>query len=221
MKIKRLNLDWKNVIQKLEKNHPLTTFETARICGVTHSTITQWIKHGKLNAYQTPGKHRRIYKDQLLKFLNLYQINIPTDLLQLLNETNHLSLAKHPEHISRSYPSNKQLLFIGCDTETTQMFADYAKEWDPKFEISEAKDFYEVGKQVGINPPKIIIIHIHGINDPTEIFQKIRADKGCKKTKIYILCKKLSLIEPMIKYSCDGVLTFPIDLNMLKKYFLS
>ena len=52
----------------------LTTFEASRICGVVHGTISKWIDEGKLAAYRTPGKHRRVRLVDMMVFLKLYNI---------------------------------------------------------------------------------------------------------------------------------------------------
>jgi excisionase family DNA binding protein len=54
-----------------------TTFEVGRICGVFHTTVINWINKGRLKAYTTPGKHRRIQKTDLLEFMKKFNIRIP------------------------------------------------------------------------------------------------------------------------------------------------
>ena len=62
------------VIEHLKRNRPLTTFEISKICGVTLPTVANWINQGKLIAYKTPGKHRRVSKEHLVLFMKLYEI---------------------------------------------------------------------------------------------------------------------------------------------------
>jgi excisionase family DNA binding protein len=57
-----------------------TTFEIARLCGVFHSTVARWIDNGKLKAYTTPGKHRRIVRADLVAFMHAHDMPIPPDL---------------------------------------------------------------------------------------------------------------------------------------------
>ena len=55
-----------------EKSHGksvFTTFEAAKICDVTPVTIQNWIDKGWLEAYRTPGGHRRVSREALLSFL--------------------------------------------------------------------------------------------------------------------------------------------------------
>jgi len=56
MKIKQSGIGWDQLLKHLRENRPLTTFEVSRICGVVHSTISNWIDGDKLNAYKTPRR---------------------------------------------------------------------------------------------------------------------------------------------------------------------
>ena len=55
--------------EKLHGKSVFTTFEAAKICDVTPVTIQNWIDKGWLEAYRTPGGHRRVSREALLSFL--------------------------------------------------------------------------------------------------------------------------------------------------------
>ena len=57
-----------------------TTFEVGDLCQVYHTTVINWINKGQLKAYKTPGKHRRILKEDLLRFMRQFGIHIPREL---------------------------------------------------------------------------------------------------------------------------------------------
>jgi excisionase family DNA binding protein len=46
----------------------LTTLDVARLCGVSRPTVVRWIEGGKLEAYRTPGGHRRVRQSALQTF---------------------------------------------------------------------------------------------------------------------------------------------------------
>jgi excisionase family DNA binding protein len=56
-----------------------TTFEVARLCGVFHTTVINWVNKGKLKARVTPGGHRRIPLSELVPFMKKYDMPVPTD----------------------------------------------------------------------------------------------------------------------------------------------
>lgn len=66
-------------VMKTEK--PLTTFQTAKICQVFHTTIINWVNQGILKAYYTPGGHRRIHPDDLIEFMRKHEMPIPQHFL--------------------------------------------------------------------------------------------------------------------------------------------
>jgi len=70
--------------RKLAKNlvprDLLTTEEAARLLQVTRVTIHRWLVKGKLKFTKTPGGHRRITRDELLRFAKEAGMFIPEQL---------------------------------------------------------------------------------------------------------------------------------------------
>jgi len=70
--------------RKLAKNiiprDLLTTEEAARLLQVTRVTIHRWLVKGKLKFTKTPGGHRRITKEELLRFAKEAGMFIPEQL---------------------------------------------------------------------------------------------------------------------------------------------
>jgi excisionase family DNA binding protein len=64
----------------LRPEKPLTTFQVARLCGVFHTTVINWVNKGKLKAHHTPGGHRRIELDDLITFLRQHGSPVPPEL---------------------------------------------------------------------------------------------------------------------------------------------
>ncbi|MBN1621258.1 MAG: response regulator [Endomicrobiales bacterium] len=58
----------------------LTTYQISKLCGVTLTTVTNWVENGLLPAYKTPGGHRRIQREDLLKFLEKHNMPVPDGL---------------------------------------------------------------------------------------------------------------------------------------------
>ncbi len=58
-----------------------TTHQAAKECNVHHTTVINWINEGRLKAYTTPGGHRRIKSDELIRFMKKHHIPIPKSLL--------------------------------------------------------------------------------------------------------------------------------------------
>ena len=55
---------------KEKKKIYLTTSDASEICGVTRFTILNWINSRNLKSFKTAGGHKRILREDLMKFLN-------------------------------------------------------------------------------------------------------------------------------------------------------
>ena len=47
------------------------------MCGVVNQTAINWIKNGYLKAFNTPGGQYRVYKDDLIEFINARGMRVP------------------------------------------------------------------------------------------------------------------------------------------------
>jgi excisionase family DNA binding protein len=57
-----------------------TTFEAARLLGVSLPTVVNWIKARRLKAHRTPGGHRRISDEDLAAFMLRHGMPVPPEL---------------------------------------------------------------------------------------------------------------------------------------------
>jgi excisionase family DNA binding protein len=57
-----------------------TTFDAARLLGVSLPTVVNWIKGRRLKAHRTPGGHRRIAAEELAAFMLRHGIPVPAEL---------------------------------------------------------------------------------------------------------------------------------------------
>lgn len=54
-----------------------TTFQVARLLGVSAPTVVNWVKSGLLVAHRTPGGHRRIARADLVRFAEQHDYPVP------------------------------------------------------------------------------------------------------------------------------------------------
>jgi excisionase family DNA binding protein len=57
-----------------------TTFEAARVLGVSLPTVVNWIKARRIKAHRTPGGHRRIAREDLAAFMLQQGMSVPDEL---------------------------------------------------------------------------------------------------------------------------------------------
>jgi excisionase family DNA binding protein len=76
----------------------LTTHEVARYLNVFTNTVIHWMNNGKLGGYKTPGGHRRVPREELLRFIkennleNCTQLNTPSKLLIVEDDEDTMDL---------------------------------------------------------------------------------------------------------------------------------
>lgn len=58
----------------------LTTFEVARLLGVSPPTVVNWVTSGLLEAHKTPGGHRRIRRESVVAFAHSRGFPLPPEL---------------------------------------------------------------------------------------------------------------------------------------------
>jgi len=88
----------------------LSTFDISRLLGVDPGSVANWIDAGMLKAHRTPGGHRRVAVEDLIKFLRHHNIPTPKALETAwvclvvidhnptyLDEMSRIVLERHPE----------------------------------------------------------------------------------------------------------------------------
>jgi len=64
----------------METPQSFSTSEVAQYCHVTADTIRKWAEAGKIKVFKTPGGHRRIRREDLIRFLRENNMPIHEDL---------------------------------------------------------------------------------------------------------------------------------------------
>ncbi len=149
----------------MNKNY-YTTFDIARFCEVSILAVVKWINQGKLIAHKTPGGHRRVKHEDLLLFLNHYQMPVPSSL---------------------QGSQKKKVLVVDDDPAIIKMVRKILKKSNLDLEIETALDGYEAGeKVVGFLPDLVILdLQLPGV-DGLKICRNIKKHKG-KEIKVVVI----------------------------------
>lgn len=201
------------MLKHITEDRPLTTFEVSRVCGVVHGTISNWIDEGKINAYKTPGGHRRIKMADLLVFLKIYDIPVPPEIIQTAKDN-------HKENVE-GVKTSKKILVVEDDTNVSQILVQFLKDAYPGFQIFLAADGFEAGKLIVASAPDLLILDLilPGI-DGFSVLENIRKDKALSSIKIVVLTgfDSAENREKLLKAGgADGLLPKPMDLNRLRE----
>lgn len=70
-----LSISPKSVVNETKdtkiENKNYSTYQAAKLLGVSLSAITNWVNDGKINCVRTPGGHRRIPPDEIRKLVKI------------------------------------------------------------------------------------------------------------------------------------------------------
>jgi excisionase family DNA binding protein len=117
-----------------------TTFETAKLCHVSPLSIINWVNAGRLPAFRTPGGHRRIRREDLIRFMKDNGIPLPEDLQD---------------------GSGKQRVLVVDDEESIrELLAEHLKDRTPSYEVLTAADGFEAGRLVATFKPDVVLLDL-------------------------------------------------------------
>ncbi len=133
-----------------------TTHEVSKFCSVYPTTVINWVKEGVLPAYTTPGGHRRIKKDDLLKLMKKNNMPLPEELIK--SEKN-------------------RVLVIDDDTKILRMIKTILSA-EVDLEIETAHSGFQAGLLISNWLPDIILLdmlmpQMHGL----EACRKLKSDE--------------------------------------------
>jgi excisionase family DNA binding protein len=140
-----------------------TTFEISQICGVNPTTVQNWVKGKKLRAFQTPGKHRRVRREDLIAFMKEFGMPIPAD------------LAQDPPLI----------MVVDDEIDIMDMLEALMRSGDEDVNVVKAESGVEALLMIGERKPDLLILDIMmpGMNG-YEVCQKLKSNLSTQNIKI-------------------------------------
>lgn len=140
-----------------------TTHEVSKFCGVYPTTVINWIKDGLLPAYTTPGGHRRIKRDDLLKLM----------------KKNNMPL---PEELTRG--DKNRILVIDDDPKILKMIKTILSS-EEALEVDTANSGFQAGILISKWLPDIVLLDMLMPDmDGFEVCRQLRADEKTKDIPI-------------------------------------
>jgi len=220
MRKKRDGSSLNQLLKHIKENRPLTTFEVSRICGVVHSTISNWIDAGKLNAYKTPGGHRRIKKDDLLVFLKLYEIPVPKDVPLTSSSLPAAEEGPGREKRHEGNIAGKRVLLIVEDQVVSEVLMETLKKGCPDCEFVQASNEFQVGKSIAQSIPDLIVIDMRPETaDGYRLIELLRKESDLANIKIIAVTDhntEENREKILAHGNVDGFISKPMNLHKLK-----
>lgn len=175
-----------------------TTFEVARLCGVFHTTVINWVNKGKLKARVTPGGHRRIPLSELVPFMKKYEMPIPSDI-----EDGH-----------------KQVLILDDEPMMTRLLEKGFGKHKDRYAVQVANNPVEGLVQIGKKLPHLLVLDLlMPVMDGFQVCQILKSNPATKGMKIVAISgKKLTPAQKdFLSENCDAFLQKPFELADLVK----
>jgi excisionase family DNA binding protein len=135
-----------------------STHDAAKICRVTPMTVIRWIKEGKIPAFTTAGGHRRIARDDLVRFCRSRGIPFPVE----------------------AEPEAGRVLVVDGDAAVRDAVAEAARAVDEKLLIEMAGDAFGAGQALAMFRPQLLFLdhRLPGIDAPELVARLARAPEG-------------------------------------------
>ncbi len=149
-----------------------TTKQVAKILGVTARTVQLWAENGVIEAWKTPGGHRRIRQSELDK------------LIKTIREPSKES----------SSGGDCKLLLVEDETDLLKLYRMHFESWGLPLEVLTATDGYEALIRIGAEKPDMIITdlnmpHMNGFH-MLKILQGIEELNGTDVVVVTALSKE-------------------------------
>lgn len=149
--------------KEMETKQSFSTSEVAKYCHVTADTIRKWAEAGRIRVFKTPGGHRRIRREDLLKFLQENEIPIHEDL----------------------GTSDVKILIVDDEKAVVSVIRRFLERSQTGFDIEVAMDGFDAGHQVATFKPDIVFLDLRlpGM-DGFEVTRRIKSDPQHAGTRI-------------------------------------
>lgn len=145
--------------------------QVGKMVGADPSSVNRWIDSGKLNAYRTPGGHRRVLYDDLVVFLQQCGMPLPDELL----------------------PENKRVLLVDDDDAFLRTTRRALLRADKSLEVETCNSGVDALIHIGAHKPDIVVLDasMSGI-DGVDVCQRLQSSADTRGVMIIAVTGKPS-----------------------------
>ena len=175
-----------------------TTFEISQMCGVNPTTVQNWVKTKRLKAFQTPGKHRRVRRDDLIEFLREFGMPIPSEL-----------------KANESQKTLPVVLVVDDDADVRNVITDALRVENSEINIMEAQNGVDALLIIGRSKPDMIILDVRMPNmNGYDVCERLKADDDVRSIKIVAISGDHSpdVRKRVLAAGADMFFTKPLDI---------
>lgn len=165
----------------------LTTNEIGKLVGVSERTVANWIDRGYLNAFRTPGGHRRVERKILTDFLTKRGLPVPS----------HLE-----ERVS--------VLIVEDDPQVGNTLKSWLEQPGDSFQVKLVHDGVSALLDIGARKPRLVLLDVMmpGM-DGLEVCRKVKADPTLSDVEVIFVTARRDLdAESLVRDSGAAAVKF-------------
>jgi excisionase family DNA binding protein len=163
-----------------------TTFEAARLLGVSLPTVVNWVKARRLKAHRTPGGHRRIAREDLAGFMLRHGMPLPAEL-------------------SDAVPSRHKVLVVDVPGPAREGMARQLAA--AGFAVELASPGFAAGAAAARYAPDAVLLHA-GAPDGGDVLAGLRTDRELAAVPV-IAVAPAGWRDELVEAGCAEVLGRP------------
>jgi excisionase family DNA binding protein len=174
----------------------LTSYQVGSLLQVNPSSINKWIKDGKIPAFRTPGGHRRIRANDLVKFLTEHNIPIPEGLLALVKD---------------------RLLMVSSDPDFITTFEQQRLLEQHRWQCTIVPSNLVAFLKVGFVKPRVMILDLDDTSIGIEASRAIKEISEYEKIELFWMGRVVSAeqIDLAKGLGCRGIFGKPLEWSQL------
>lgn len=176
----------------------LSTFAIAEMLHVDPGSVANWIDRDLLKAHRTPGGHRRVAVDDLVRFLREHKMPIPEEL----------------------EAAPLRILIVDDEPPITQLIARALRAANSEYEVHEAHDGFRAGALVATLKPDVVVLDLRmpGM-DGYEVCRLIKSREGTRFAEVIAITAYPSPEGEQRILECGArvCLSKPLDMERLLK----
>jgi excisionase family DNA binding protein len=177
-------------VKKIRRKEFYTTSEVASILHVAVGSVINWVDAGSINAFITPGGHRKIPFKDLIKFLETHNYEIPAELVI------------------------KKVVYLVDDERATHSLFTSIFENLRGYDLRSFYSGTEALVAIGQEPPKIIIVDILMPDfDGNQVIKKIKENEKLKGINIIAISGDPGKKDIAVKAGANVFLSKPFNTN--------
>ena len=186
-----------------------TTGEVARLCGVTHRTVVNWINRGTIDSYKLPGSRgdNRVTLSALLEFMQANKLPIPESLNTPADTEVNSGKTSSKSPLAKDIDRRKVLV---VDDEPAMAKAIARTLQLAGYLTIVAHDGFEAGSLFATHSPDLITLDLQMPRiDGLTVLKKIKSSSQARV--VVISAAKKEMLDDAMQYGADAVLPKPFE----------